>query len=204
MKDELKRRDLLKGIGALSIGSLAGCNAILGGEAPNIKKQANQTQQRLKSQLPWNSYDLEYNVDSLNVGMDRLGSTGVEGAAQYRINMKVSLSENSDDLDGWLSSSERRAEFFSLLNETTYDMLNLATEDFSEYEPSQQPSHRNQVIEYELKINAESCSYLRDSVPVARIDDILSSRTDYSSYVDNGAEYEINIETGFLGTDLFC
>jgi len=204
MEDEIKRRDLLKGLGTLSIGSLAGCSTLLGNGAEEIRDRANQTQQNLKSGLPWNDYELNYNVDSLQVSTERLGSTGVENAAQYRINMKVALSGNSDDLRGWMATSERRAEFFNLLNETTYDMLEQATEDFSDYEPPQQPSHRNQVVEYQLRIDADSCSYLEDTVPVARIDNMLSSRSSYANYVNNGSEYEINIEEGFLGTDLFC
>lgn len=204
MNDEIKRRDLLKGLGAAGISSLAGCNALLRPEAPGLKEQAKQAQQNLRSELPWNSYSLDYNVDSLNVGIQRLESTGVESASQYRVEMNVSLSGNSDDLDGWLATEARRSEFFSLLNETTYDMLSQASENFSSYEPSQQPSHRNQVIEYSLRVDAESCSYVKDAVAVARTDNILSSRSAYADYVNAGADYEINIEQGFLGTDFFC
>lgn len=204
MKDELERRELLKGLGALSIGSLAGCTSILGGGAQQIREQTDQTQQNLKSELPWNEYSLDYAVESLNVGVERLGSTGVENAAQYRVNMNVALSGSSDDLDGWMATSERRAEFFSLLNDTTYDMFSQATQDFSGYEPEQQPSHRNQVVEYQLRVDAESCSYVEDTVPATRMDDILSSRSAYAEYVNNGTDYEISIEEGFLGTDLFC
>lgn len=202
MKDELDRRDLLKGLGAASSTSLAGCTFLE--TAPDIRQQTNQTQQNLKSELNWNSYDLDYIVDSIRVGSERLGATGVENASQYRINMRIALHDNSDDLRGWLGTSERRAEFFSLLNETTYDMLRQATNDFSPLEPGTRPSNRNQVVEYDLRIDAESCSYLRDTVSVARTDEILSSRSAYAEYVDNGREYEINIERGLLGTDLFC
>lgn len=203
MNNEIERRDLLKGLGAASIASLSGCASILNGGS-EIRDQANQTRQNLKSELPWSSYQLGYITESVNVGTERLGATGVENASQYRINMKVSLSDNSDDLRGWLSTSGRRSEFFSLLNETTYDMFSQASEDFSRFEPPQRPSHRNQVTEYQLRVDADSCSYVQDTVPATRTGEILSSRSAYANYVDNGEEYEINIEEGFLGTDIFC
>lgn len=204
MDDEIKRRDLIRGLGALSIGSLAGCNTLLGGRAQEIKEQANQTQQNLRSELSWSDYSLQYEPDSINIDTDRLGSTGVENASQYRINIKVALSSNSDDLDGWVATSERRAEFFSLLNDATYDIFRRASNDFKDYEPPRQPSNRNQVVEYQLRVDAESCSYLQDTVPAGGTDEILSSRSAYADYVNDGTDYEINIEKGFLGTDLFC
>jgi len=204
MNDEIERRDLIKGLGAASITSLSGCASILGDGASEIREQANQTPQNLKSELPWNSYALGYITESVNVGAERIGSTGVENAGQYRINVNFALSDNSDDLRGWLSTSGRRAEFFSLLNETTYDVLSRTAEDFSEYEPGQQPSNRNQVIEYQLRVDADSCSYVQDNIPSTRTGEILSSRSAYGAYVENGEEYEINVEEGFLGTDLFC
>lgn len=204
MDDEIKRRDLLKGLGAASIGSLAGCSTLLGEGAQELREQSKRTQQNLKSELPWNNYRLDYKVQGLNVDLERVGSTGVENASQYRVGLRVGLSSNSDDLDGWMATSERRAEFFSLLNDTTYDMFSQATRGFSDYEPGQQPSNRNQVVEYRLRVNAESCSYVEDTVPATRMDDILSSRSAYAEYVNNGTDYEINVEEGFLGTDLFC
>jgi hypothetical protein len=204
MKDELKRRDVLKGLGASGVGSLAGCSSLLGKEAPSITERANQTEGRLKKELPWNEYRLGYNVDSIDLGKNRLGPTGVENASQYRVNIDIALSDNSDDLSGWLGTPERQREFFSLLNNTTYDMLLLTNENFSEFYPGTQPSNQNQVTEYRLHVDAETCSYLEDTVPVSRMNDILSSRSAYAEYVSDGEEYRINIEDGFLGTDFFC
>mgnify|MGYP006277560301 CR=1 FL=1 len=204
MKDELNRRDLLRGLGATSAIPLAGCNNFLGEEASDITEQLNQTEKNLKNELPWNEYRLNYNVDSINLSKNRLGPTGVENATQYRINMEISLADDSDDIEGWLGTSERRSEFFNLLNNTTYDMFLQADEDFSEFYPGTQPSNQNQVTEYRLRVNAESCSYLEDTVQASRMNDILSSRSSYAEYVSDGDEYEINIEDGFLGTDFFC
>mgnify|MGYP006268157243 CR=1 FL=1 len=204
MKNDLERRKVLQSLAAAGTTSLAGCSSLLGSGAEEIREQANQTSQRLKSELPWNEYSLDYNTESIRVGLQRLGPTGVENASQYRINMRVPLSDNSDDLEGWLATSERRSEFFSLLNDTTYDMFALATEDFNQYEPPQRPSNRNQVIEYRVRVNGDSCSYLQDTVPVEEMDEILSSRSAYADYVDEGRGYDINIEEGFLGTRLFC
>jgi len=204
MKDEPNRRDLLKGIGALGSATLAGCSLTSGNGAQELADQNRRTENKIRRDLPWNEYRLDYDNESLNLDKKRLEPTGVESASQYRIDIKFALSNNSDDLDGWMATSERRAEFFSLLNKTTYDVLRRTTEDFSDFEPPKQPSNRNQVVEYKIRVDAEDCSYVSDTVPATRMDEILSSRSAYADYVDDGSEYEINIEDAFLGLDLFC
>lgn len=207
MKDEIKRRDLLKGAGALSTGALAGCSYVpffSDDQPPEINDQANRTEQTLKNQLPWDSYSLDYKTGSINLSTSKVGNTGVEGASQYRLKTKIGLAGNSDDLDGWMGTQERQSEFFNLIGNTVYDMLSQVTEDFSEFEPGQRPSSRNQVVEYRIKVNAEDCSYVKDTMPADRMDDILSSRSSYAEYVDGGAQYEINIEDGLFGTDWGC
>lgn len=203
-EEKIDRRDLLKGIGGLGATTLSGCARLLGPDAEEIQRQVNQTEESLQSEVPWNSYKLKYIPKSIKLSKDRLQRTGVEDAYTYRINISFDMADNSDDLSGWMATSERREEFFSLLNETTYDVLNNTVDDFNQFQPENQPSNFNQVVEYRLHVGAEGCSYLENIVPSEVTSQILGSRSAYDSYVGSGEDYDIRIEEASLGIEYFC
>ena len=205
MKDEPDRRDFLKGLGALgAAGGLAGCNILSGPGAPEIDQRTQQLEDSLQSQISWSSYPLNYEPRQLEVGKQRLQPTGVEDAHTYRIEVSFPLADNSDDLEGWMATRERMEEFFSLLNQTTYDVLTATVDNFDDFHPGNQPSAFNQVNEYKLHVDAEKCSYVEDIIPSAQTDDILSSRSAYNEYIEGGEDYNINIDGGFLDTGYLC
>lgn len=205
MTDEEKsRRDVLRALGVAASTGLSGCSALLGPGAPEIEQQTDQTEQRLQSRVPWSSYRLNYEPESVRVGKQKLQRTGVENAYTYRINIGFELAGNSDDMQGWTATTERMEELFGLLNRSTYDVLSIAVEDFQDFHPENQPSAFNQVAEYQIHVGGDGCSYVEDTVSAEIVDDILGSRSAYAEYVGGGAEYEINIESGLFGTDYFC
>lgn len=201
--EKMSRRKYLGALGAAGATTTAGC--LFGSGAPEIQDQARATNDALETQLPWGSYRLNYNVDSVNVDVERVGSTGVENAGTYRINAKVALADNSDDLDGWLSTEELTEEFFSLLNNTTYDMFTRTYDGFQDFSPPNQPSHRNQIVEYSVRVNAEDCSYIQYRAPAQRMDEVLSSRQAYSDYFSpDGENFGVVRDSGRLGLGIIC
>ncbi len=201
---DVSRRKYLKVLGAAgTTASTAGC--IFSGGATEIQNQSRSTQNALETQLPWGSYRLNYIVDSVDVDLDKVGNTGVEGARTYRISSEVSLADNSDDLDGWLSTEELTEEFFSLLNKTAYDMFAKTYEGFQDFSPPNQPSHRNQVVSYRVKISAEGCSYIQYDVPAQIMEGTLSSRQAFSDYSDRqGGNIKVVRDSGRLGLGIWC
>lgn len=209
MKDEYSRREILGATGTGAITASSGCLGIFSGEsAPELRNRASQTEEELQSDLPWGEYRLDFNSEATDVGITRLNPTGVENAYTHRVNVDMDLAGNSDDLSGWTATDEREEEFFSLLSQPTYDVLVTTVENFYDFQPQNQPSHRNQVVEYELHVDAEKCSYIEDTIPAQRVNDILSSRSTYRSYVNSGNGYETTQDSGTLGLggvdDFFC
>lgn len=205
----LNRRNLIKGTAGLVIaGSTGGClGDIFGPEAPELEEAVEQTEAALKTELPWSEYDLEFDVDDLYLNLEALEPTGVGEAYQYAISINIDLISNSSDLEGWLGSEApdaRREEFFSLYAPPTYDMLLETYDNLEAFTAPGQPSNMNRIVEYTIHIGAEGCSYIEDTLPAARVDELISEPQDYLDYLDEGEEVEVVIEDGLFDSELFC
>lgn len=203
---KLDRRDYLKGVGATGAAiSTAGCiGNLLGPDAPDLRDAVDQAEQNLESELPWGRYALNFNVQGLDMGIDKLGSTGVEDAFNYAVSIDVGLSGNSDDISGWLSSEELAEEFWRLYAPPTYDMLVESRDSLQEFTAPDRPSNRNRIVEYDLHVGAENCSYIEDSIPAPQLDDVVSSPDDYIAYLDDGEAVNVVYDDGALGFGHFC
>lgn len=202
------RRDYLKTLGATGLTTTtAGCSAlgnVFGSGAGELEDAVNQTETALKNELPWNDYKLGFEVENLNLDLENLGPTGVENANQYAVEIEVDLSPNSDDLEGWMATNARRAEFFGLYAPPSYDMLLETYDNLEDFTVPNQPSHRNQIVEYTLHMGASDCSYIEDNIAAAEIGGIVENPRSYLDYLDNGDAVTVNIEDAFLGIDFFC
>ncbi len=156
----MNRRDYLKSAattGTIAVSALSGClgRGIFGGsDAEELRSAVNETETNLKNELPWNDYELDFDVEDLDLDLESLGATGVENAKEYAANIDIALQDDSDDLDGWMAAQERQEEFFRLYAPPTYDMLLESYDNLSEFTVPNQPSHRNQITEYSLHIDA--------------------------------------------------
>ncbi len=209
MKDEYSRRELLGVAGTGAITVSAGClSAFNGDNASELKNRADETEKELRNNLPWGEYELNFNNEELGVGIDRLNPTGVEDAYTYGVDIDMALADNSDDLDGWLATEERTEEFFSLLSDPTYDVLVTTVENFYDFQPQNQPSHRNQVVEYNLNVDASKCSYIEDTLPGERVNEVLRTQSNYTDYVNSEDGYQTTLDEGLFGlggaNDFFC
>ena len=204
--ERMDRRDYLKSLGATGTAiSTAGCiGDILGPDAPDLRDAVDQAEQNLKSEVPWGRYALNFEVQNLDMDIDKLGATGVEGAFNYAVGIDVSLSGNSDDISGWLSTEELAEEFWRLYAPPTYDMLVESRDSLQDFTAPDRPSNRNRIVEYNLHIGAESCSYLEDSIPAPQLDSIISSPDDYIAYLDGGEAVNVVYDDGALGFGYFC
>lgn len=199
-KKEHSRREYLAAVAAGA--SLTGC---LGPQAPELRDRTETTENRLKTELPWNRYDLEFDVEELTVDLEKFQPTGVENAYQYGVVVDVPLSDVSNDLRGYTATEQRQEEFFFLYAQPSFDMLLETYDNFQEFTPPNQPSHRNQVTQYGLHVDAEKCSYIEDRISGPRMDDILQNPESYLNYLDGGESVETVVDDGEpFGLGLWC
>lgn len=197
IEEKYSRRELLRYIGAAGISATSGCVLFDDSGAPELENQAERTEGNLRQRVPWGSYRLNFDLDSLNLGLEKLGATGVEDAHRYRLDIEISLADSSDDLFGYLGKDapeERIEEFFRLYSEPAYDILNETYREFQDFTPPRRPSHKNQVIEYSLRFNGDECSYIEDTITGERMDELLRSRSHYREYLNGGEQAETVLE----------
>ena len=202
--NDLNRRDYLKGLGGLgALASTSGCvERIFGPEA--LQNSVEEAENNLKTNVPWSEYALTFNVQGLNLDLNNLGPTGVEDANRYSVQINVALDEDSDDIDGWLANEERAEEFWRLYTPPTYDMLLETYDNLEEFTIPNQPSNRNQIVGYELYIDAENCSSLQDGFGGQEISGIIESPSTYLEYLDGGESVTVDIDNGRFGFGFIC
>lgn len=208
-------KDTLK-VGGVATGAttLAGCIGRDGdSDDSELFQRVEEVQALMRSELPWGEFDMEFVIDDLDLTLHSQPTEPLpEDASRYNLWITIPLANVSDDLDAYLEgregiSKERlddlREEFIEYYEEFSYDFFKgaylLGEPPLQEFTAPNQPSHRPQIERYVLRVEGESCTYVQNSIPGIRMDDLIVEDPDEYEERISYDTLEKQLDTGFFG-----